>query len=111
MMNFLVSTAYAAGEPAQQPGIMDMMILPIAFLAIMYFLIIRPQQRKNKDHQNLLTNLKSGDEVVTSGGIIGKVKSIAEGFVTIDTGANGSLKVIKGHIASLTKPPAQPAKK
>ena len=70
------------------------------------------KQKKNKDQQSLLTNLKSGDEVVTSGGIIGRVKSIAEGFVTLEVGANMSLKILKAHIAGLTtKPDAEAAKK
>ncbi len=111
MFNLLATTAYAAGEQAQQPSILDMMLLPAAFLVIMYFLIIRPQQRKTKDHQKLLETLKSGDEVVTSGGIIGRVKSVADGFVTLEVGSNTFLKVIKAHIAGLTKDPSKDAVK
>jgi preprotein translocase subunit YajC len=102
----LIETAYsqAAVDPAKQPSMLEMLILPLGFLVIMYFFIIRPQAKKAKDHASLLTNLKVGDEVVTSGGIIGRVKSIAEAYVTIDVGG-ASLKVVKQHVSGLSKAP------
>jgi preprotein translocase subunit YajC len=57
-----------------------------------------------------LANLKAGDEVVTSGGIIGRVKSVADNFVTIDAGST-SLKIMKSHVSGLTKPKEAPAQK
>lgn len=102
-MNLFVGTAYAAEAQAQQPGLMDMMILPLAFLMIMYFLIIRPQQKKAKEHATLLEGLKPGDEVVTTGGIIGRVKSVADKFVTVEVSSNTFIKVIKGNISTSTK--------
>lgn len=102
MLNILVGTAYAADQAAK-PGTIDMLILPLGFLVIMYFLIIRPQQKKAKEHQSLLDNLKSGDEVVTTGGIIGRVKSVAETFVTLEIASNTAIKVYKTHIQQSTK--------
>ena len=88
-------------------------ILPFLLIFIaMYFIMIRPQAKKAKEHSELLKGLKNGDEVVTSGGIIGRVKSVSEGFVTLDLG-NAHVKVLKEHILSLTKKEAakvQPAK-
>ncbi len=108
----LIDTAYGqAAEASKQVSFVDMLILPLGFLVIMYFFIIRPQAKKAKDHASLLTNLKVGDEVVTSGGIIGRVKSIAEGFVTIDVGGSASLKVVKQNVAGYSKPQAQKAVK
>jgi preprotein translocase subunit YajC len=72
-------------------------------LPVMYFLMIRPQQQKAKEAANLLAKLKAGDEVVTTGGMIGRVKSVADQFVTIEIAANTAVKVMKTHIASLTK--------
>jgi preprotein translocase subunit YajC len=69
----------------------------------MYFLVIRPQQKKAKEHQALLTTLKVGDEVVTTGGIIGRIKAIADAFVTLEAGPNTTLKVQKSHIAAAPK--------
>ena len=78
------SLAYAQSGQASQPSMWEFLILPVSFFLIFYLFLIRPQQRKQKDHEDLLKNLKTGDEVVTSGGIIAKVKSVSEGFVTID---------------------------
>ena len=101
MFSLFESTAYAAGG---QPGMLEQLGVPFAIMfIIMYFLMIRPQQKKMKDHQDLLTNLKAGEEIITSGGIIGKVKNVSESFVTLETGPNSTMKVIKENISSLTK--------
>jgi preprotein translocase subunit YajC len=82
-----------------------MLAMPVGFLFIMYFFIIRPQQKKAKDQSDLLTNLKAGDEVVTTGGIIGKVRAVAEAFVTMEVANNVAIKVVKSHVTGLTKAP------
>ena len=107
----LVETAYAQGAQAKGPTLMET-ILPFFFIfVVMYLIIIRPQQKKAKEHATLLETLKNGDEVVTTGGIIGRVRSVAEGFVTVDIANNTSIKVLKSHIANLTKKDPAPAKK
>lgn len=112
---FLSSLLMAQGTAAQAPkapGFMDMIPMLAVMFLIMYFLIIRPQQKRQKELQNLMDTLKPGLEVVTSGGIIGKIKAVSEGFVTLDVGQGSTLKVIKANIASTTEAlrPA-PAKK
>ncbi len=109
-MDFLfIGSAMAQGQTAAaQPSTLEMLIMPLGFLLIFYFFIIRPQSKKHKDQQALLSSLKPGDEVITSGGIIGRVKSVADTFVTIDTGGS-SLKVVKEHISANTKSVASPA--
>ena len=103
--------AQAAGNTPPEPGLFHMLLLPVGFLLIMYFIIIRPQHKKAKEHAQVLANLKVGDEVVTTGGLIGKVRSVAEGFVTLNLGPNTSVKVMKHHVTGLTKgPDAQAAK-
>ncbi|MFW7378275.1 MAG: preprotein translocase subunit YajC [Oligoflexus sp.] len=103
MLELLSSTAYAqTGQAPGGPSFFEMFALPIAFLVIMYLLVLRPQHKKHKEHQELLKNLKAGDEVVTTGGIIGRVRSVAEGFVTIDAGGNTQLKIQKHHVSALT---------
>ncbi|MBF0441089.1 MAG: preprotein translocase subunit YajC, partial [Oligoflexales bacterium] len=91
---FLSDIAYAAGE-TQTPSMVEMLILPLGFLFIMYFLIIRPQQKKQKEHQDLLGNLKAGDEVITSGGIIGRIKSVTEGFINLEISSNTCIKITR----------------
>lgn len=104
---FPVALAQEAGQAAEKgPSMVEMLIMPAVFLVIMYFLIIKPQQKKAKEQTQLLTNLKAGDEVVTSGGIIGKIKSVADSFVTVEISNNTNVKVLKASISSLSKPQA-----
>jgi len=56
----------------------------VAMFVLMYFLLIRPQQKRAKDHKNLLKELKKGDEVVTNGGVLGKINSVDESFATLE---------------------------
>ena len=97
----------AAGEA---PSTLEVFGPPALMLVLAYFVFLRPQVKKQKDHQNLLKELKAGDEVVTSGGIIGRVKSLSDLFVTIDVGGNSTLKIQKSHVASLTPKAASTTK-
>jgi preprotein translocase subunit YajC len=97
----LMSTAAAAqaqGQPG--PSTLEMLVMPLGFLLIMYFFMIRPQQRRAKDHQAFLASLKAGDEVITSGGIIGRVKSVADSFVSVEVAGDTVIKVLKSAIES-----------
>jgi len=67
----------------------------IAMFVLMYFLLIRPQQKRAKDHKNLLKELKKGDEVVTNGGVIGKINAVDESFAEIEIASGVSVKVQK----------------
>lgn len=107
--SLFIGTAMAQGAKAAQPSTLEMFGMPLVFLVVMYLFIIRPQQKKHKEHQELMKTLKSGDEVVTTGGIIGRVKSVSDAFVTIDAGSS-QLKVQKNHVTGLMAKP-QPAKK
>lgn len=110
-MNFFIGEALAdGGQAAAQPSLIESMVpMAILFIAI-YFIMIRPQAKKAREHDDLLQSLKAGDEVVTSGGIIGRVKSVADEFVSLDLG-NSNIKVLKQHISSYTKPSADKGKK
>ena len=102
--NFLVDTAFAqsaASAPAQ-PAMWEMLAMPVGFLAIMYFFMIRPQQKRSKDHQSFIAGLKAGDEVVTTGGIIGRVKSVQDTFVSLEVAANTVIKVVKTEVSGAT---------
>ncbi|SME90848.1 preprotein translocase subunit YajC [Pseudobacteriovorax antillogorgiicola] len=107
--NLFVGTALAQGKAAAEPSMLELLAMPAMILVIMYLFMIRPQQKKQKEHQELLQNLKSGDEVVTTGGIIGRIKAVSDAFVTIDAGANNQLKIQKHHVVSLS--PKAAAKK
>jgi preprotein translocase subunit YajC len=94
------SAAGAATAPAQ-PGLMSMAFPFLAMFAVFYFLMGRPQQKKMKDHQKLLSELKKGDEVVTTSGFIGTIAGIADKVVTLDLGGNCKVKVLKSQISQL----------
>ena len=88
----------------QQPNILVSMFPLILMFVIFYFLLIRPQQKKQKDHALMLTNLKKGDRVVTSGGIIGNVIGVDEHQVVLKVGEDGvKLEFERSAISHLTK--------
>ena len=100
-MNFLISDAMAAGEAAPQGGGLQLVVMIAIFFGIMYFMIIRPQQKKAKEHNELLAALSKGDEVVTSGGILGKVVKINDNFIEIKVSDNANIKVQKHAITTV----------
>jgi preprotein translocase subunit YajC len=73
----------------------------VVFVVIFYFLLIRPQQKKAKEHQALVSKLSAGDEVVTTGGILGKVTEVGDSFVTIEIADGVRVKVQKFQVGSL----------
>jgi preprotein translocase subunit YajC len=98
------ANAFAQGAPAQaQPSTWEMLVMPAGFLAIMYFFMIRPQQKRAKDHKAFLNALKPGDEVVTTGGIIGRIKTVQDTFVSVEVAANTIIKVVKSEVSGLTQ--------
>lgn len=86
-----------------QPGLFSMLLPFIAMFAVVYFLMIRPQQKKMKEQQNMLNTLNHGDQVVTASGILGKITGIAEKVVTIEIAENVRVKVLKSQVAQVIK--------
>lgn len=79
-------------------------IIPLVFMfAIFYFLLIRPQQKKAKEHKLLLDALKKGDNVVTAGGVHGKVISVDDTIVTLEIATGVNIKITKSYIATVKK--------
>jgi len=73
----------------------------ILMFVIFYFLLIRPQQKRQKEHKALLSNLKRGDDIVTAGGIMGRITNVAEKFVTVEVAEKVRIKVARGQIMSV----------
>ena len=92
-----------------RPSILPFVIQLVGIVAIMYFLLIRPQRQVQKRHQAMLAALKKGDEVMTDGGIIGEVVFIKEDRVTIKTGESTRIVVARPKIARVFTPPAPAA--
>src|SRR3954470_1542821 len=102
-MNSLIPDAMAqaaTGAPAG-PGGLQFIILMVVMFGAMYFLIIRPQQKRQKEHAAMLTKLSAGDEVVTSGGILGRLIEVGDGFVTLEIAENVRIKVQRFQVTSL----------
>lgn len=99
-----IPTALAQAAPAAaQPSMLESM-MPIVFLvAIFYLFLIRPQQKRAKTHSEFLTNLKRGDEVLTSGGIFGTVEGLTDSFVTLGISDDVKIRILKTQIASSAK--------
>ncbi|AWV06766.1 preprotein translocase subunit YajC [Marilutibacter maris] len=100
--DLLITPAHAliAAAPAA-PGMGMQLLFPIALIAIMYFLMIRPQMKRQKEHRAMLEKLAKGDEVITNGGIAGTVSDIGESFVTVQIADNVQVRVQKGAISNV----------
>lgn len=84
----LISNAYAqAAAPAADPtgGLMGMLPIVLMFI-VLWFLMIRPQMKKAKEHQKMVSELQKGDEIVTQGGMVGRIVKVGENFVTVEVG-------------------------
>jgi preprotein translocase subunit YajC len=95
--------AQAAGGAAADPGsaILMQMLPLILIVVVFYFLLIRPQQQARKRHMDMVANLKKNDVIVTSGGLIGKVKSVADDEVRVELAPNVDVRVVRGTIAEV----------
>jgi preprotein translocase subunit YajC len=101
LLDLLIAPAYAqAAAPA--PGGFGMSLLfPILLIGVMYFLMIRPQMKRAKEHKAMLGQLAKGDEVLTNGGIAGVVIDLGENFITVEIADNVRIRVQKGAIANV----------
>lgn len=98
-MDFLISPAWAQQE-AGGPGF-EILFMLGAFFLIMYFLIIRPQNKRNKEHKQMLSELSEGDEVVTSGGMLGRVTEIGDNSIALEVQRDVVVQVQKQAITTV----------
>ena len=100
----LISPAYAQAAGGASQGDTLLTFLPmIAIFVVFYFLLIRPQQKRSKEHKALLGALKKGDEVVTSGGIYGRVAAITDDVVTLEVAPNIKIRIQRQSIGTVKK--------
>lgn len=100
-MSFFISDAYAAAAPAAPAGGFGFLFLMIGLMAMFYFLGIRPQQKRQKEHQKLMAGLSKGDEVVTSGGILGRIKDVGDQFITLEVASGVDLRIQKQAVGNV----------
>jgi preprotein translocase subunit YajC len=90
------------GAEAQGAGFIGSFLPLIVLFAIFYFLVIRPQQQQAKRHKEMIENLKKGDKVTTTGGIMGEIVKVEEDFLKVEIADNTVVRLAKEYIASKT---------
>jgi preprotein translocase subunit YajC len=101
-MDFFIPTAMAqaAGGAAQNP--LTSMVLPmVAIFAVFYFFLIRPQNKRAKEHRDMVSKLATGDEVVTSGGMLGKITEVGDTFVSLEIAKGVEVRVQRAQVSQL----------
>jgi len=98
-MDFFIQNAYAQG--ASQGDAFGFLLPMIVIFAAFYFLLIRPQQKKQKAHTELVSNLSAGDEILTSGGILGVITGISEHYAIVKIADNTEIKIQKSSVTQV----------
>ncbi len=99
-MDFFISSAYAQSGAAPQGGLMSFLPLIIIFI-IFWFMLIRPQMKRAKQHREMVAALAKGDEVVTNGGLLGKIIELDDSFVTLELAENVRIKLQRQAVANV----------
>ena len=100
-MDFLISSAYAQAAGAAQPSPWSPLIMMPVFVAVFFLFVIRPQMKRAKEHRALISAISKGDEVVTNGGILGRVDEVGESFLSIEISSGVTIKMQKNAIAAV----------
>lgn len=99
-MDFFISDALAQNSQSVGPGLGGL-IFPIALIVIFYFLLIRPQQKRAKEHKRLVANLGRGDEVITTGGMLGLVTEVGEAYATVEIAEGVEVRIQKSAVSQV----------
>jgi len=102
LLDFFISPAAAqAAAPGAAPSPVPSIVMMVALFAIMYFLMIRPQTKRAKEHRELVSKLAKGDEVITNGGIAGRVDDLGENFITVEIADGVRVKLQRSAIVAV----------
>lgn len=101
MFDFLLSPAQAQAAAAAQTNPLFQFAPLVVLMVLFYFMLIRPQMKRSKEHRQMLEKISKGDEVVTSGGLAGKVVNIGEAYVTVEVADGVSVKVQKQSVTTV----------
>ncbi len=97
----LIGNAYAQAAPAPAGGGMEMTIMMVLIFVVFYFLMIRPQVKRAKEHKKMIEALQKGDEVITAGGTVGRVIKVGDTYVTVEIADNVNILVQKPAVQTL----------
>jgi len=102
LLDFFIAPVHAQAAPAAGgTSMFGTLLFPIVLIAIMYFLMIRPQMKRAKEHRAMLEKLSVGDEVITNGGIAGTVRGITDSFINVEIANAIEVRVQKGAVSSV----------
>jgi len=97
----LISSAFAQAAPAGgEPGFMGLLPIVLMFV-LLYFLMIRPQMKRAKEAKAMVESLQKGDEVITAGGILGKISKMSEAYITLEIAPNTEISIQKAAVQTL----------
>mgnify|MGYP001139542507 CR=1 FL=1 len=102
-MSFFISDAIAdaGAAAAQQPDPLASLLLPIGLVVLFYFFLIRPQSKRQKEHRQMVSELQKGEEVITSGGILGKITAINDDFITLEIAKETTMVIQRSAVQSV----------
>jgi preprotein translocase subunit YajC len=103
LLDFFIGTAAAQGTtaPAATGAGIGTILLPVMLIVVFYFLLIRPQQKKQKEHSAMVSTLAVGTEIVTGGGVLGKVTEVGEQFLTVEIADGVNIKIQRHSISAV----------
>ncbi|HLQ85416.1 MAG TPA: preprotein translocase subunit YajC [Salinisphaeraceae bacterium] len=100
-MDFLISSAYAQGGAGGGDSLMPTLIMVGLFFVFMYFMIIRPQMKRQKEHKQLLASLEKGSEIITSGGVAGRIRKVGENMLIVEVAEGVEIRIQKNAVTSV----------
>ena len=100
LLDILIPPAWAQ-QGGDSPSMLPMIFTMVLIFGVMYFMVIRPQSKRNKQHRALVSALAEGDEVVASGGIVGRITGVADQFVTLEVAREVQVKVQRHSISAV----------
>jgi preprotein translocase subunit YajC len=103
-MDFFINSANAqaaGGAPTAGPSLLNTLLLPALLLVVFYFLLIRPQSKRAKEQKEMLSKIAAGDEIATTGGMLGKVTEVGEQFLSVEISAGVIIKLQKFQVAQV----------
>ena len=100
LLDILISPAWAQ-QGGEAPSMLPMIFFLVLLFAVMYFMVIRPQSKRSKEHRALVASLAEGDEVLATGGMVGRITGLAEQFVTLEVARDVQVKVQRHSVSAV----------
>lgn len=100
-MDFFIASAMAQDAAGEAPSLLGSLLPLILIVVVFWFLLIRPQMKRNKEHRELVSNLSKGDEIVSAGGLLGRITEVDESFVTVELADNVVVRIQRHSVAQV----------